>query len=164
MSYLSQICHNDFLNAPVAGGTIKKNLDGMMKNVVASLVFSHPKTKCATDNDCIDWYNNEVISWHKSRTYPRCAPEATGREKFNACTLRGLENAHCSVYKDGKRTSDGAFEYVCDKGLKCVQTKTGGWFTNGQLKAYDEAKCTPINKRTYVSPLESDYIEIHFAN
>lgn len=164
MSYLSQVCHNDFLNAPVAGGTIKKNLDGMMKNVVASLVFSHPKTKCATDNDCVDWYNNEVISWHKSRTYPRCAPEATGREKFNACTLRGLEKASCPIVKNGKRTSEGSFEYACDKGLKCVQTQVGGWFTNGEIKSYDEGKCQVINKRTYVSPLKNGYIEIHFAN
>lgn len=163
MSYLSKLCHNDFLNARIAGGTVKKQLDVMMKNVIGSLVFSHPKTKCATDNDCVDWYNNEVISWHKSRTFPRCAPEASGREKFNACTLRGLSGSNCSIYKDGKRTSTGSFEYTCDKGLKCVQTQEGGWFSHGQIKSYDEGKCKPINSKTYVSPLESDYIQIRFA-
>lgn len=165
MSYLSQLCHNDFLNARIAGGTtVKKALDGMMRNVISSLTFSHPQTKCATDNDCVDWYNNEVISWHKSKTFPRCAPEASGREKFYACTLRGLQDANCSVYKDGERTTSGSFEYSCDKGLKCQKTKEGGWFTRGQLKAYDEAKCKPINARTYVSPLDNGYIEINLAN
>jgi hypothetical protein len=127
---------------------VKKTLDGMMRNVISSLTFSHPQTKCATDNDCIDWYNNEVISWHKSRTSPRCAPEASGREKFYACTLRGLQDANCSVYKNGERTTSGSFEYSCDKGLKCQITKEGGWFTSGKIKAYDEAKCKPMNART----------------
>ncbi len=165
MAFLSNLCQNDFLNANITNGrTVKSNLDGMMRTVISSLTFSHPKTKCATDNDCIDWYNNEVISWHKTRTYPRCLQEASGREKFFSCGLRGLTNANCTLYKDGKRTTDGSFEYVCDKGLKCQKTKEGGWFTRGEIKAYDEAKCTPVNNKTYVSPLESDYIEIHFAN
>ena len=163
LSFLAELCHNDFLNAKLKNGSsVKKNLDGIMKNVVASLTFSHPQTKCASDNDCTDWFNNEVISWHKTNTFPRCVPEASGREKFFACALRGLEKSNCGVFEKGKRTSDGSFEYTCDKGLTCKKTKDGGWFTNGELYAYAEGKCVPLNKKTYRAPI-LDYIEIQFS-
>lgn len=164
LNFLAEVCHNDYLNAKLANGqTTKQNLDALVKNVLASVVFSHSKTKCATDDDCIDWFNNKVISWHKVNTFPRCIQEGGAREGNFACTIQGLEKAKCAIVKEGKRTSEGAFEYPCDKGLKCVQTKKGGWFKDGELYTYDEGRCVPKDKRTYISPL-TQYIEIEFAH
>jgi hypothetical protein len=152
-SFLSDLCHRDFLNAKVnARLTVKDSLNVMMRNHVSSLRFSHPQTKCATDNHCINWYNKEVIGLMRIGNYPRCAEES--REKYFSCTLRGLKGQNCAVYKNGKRVSNGMFEFICDKGLKCVQTKEEGWFKNWDIYQHAEGKCMPINAKTYRSPLE----------
>ena len=150
--YLTTLCHNDFLNARITNTmTIQGSLNMMMKNVVASLRFSHPKTKCAVDSQCVNWYNQQ-LPLVRSMNFPRCAEES--REKFRACVHRGLQGQNCAVFdKTGKRVSDGMFEFTCDKGLKCVQYKEAGWFKGFDIYQYAKGKCMPINPRTYISPM-----------
>lgn len=151
-SMLSQICMNDFLRARITNNmTVAQSLNIMMKNVVASLRFSHPKTKCAKDSHCFNWYNKEIIGLARIGNYPRCVEES--REKFYQCQLRGLKGQNCAVFDaKGKRISDGMFEFQCDKGLRCVKVQDAGWFTNWELYQYAKGKCMPINARTYRAP------------
>lgn len=151
--YLTDLCHRDFLNARVTNNlTVSGSLNMMMKNVVAGLRFSHPKTKCATDNHCVNWYNKEVLPLVRIGNFPRCVEE--GREKYRACALRGLKGQNCAVFdSQGKRISDGMFEFVCDKGLKCVQTQEAGWFKSWDLYQYAKGKCMPADSKTYKSPI-----------
>lgn len=151
-SMLAQLCMNDFLRARVTNNmTVGQSLNIMMRNVVASLRYSHPKTKCAKDSHCFNWYNKEIIGLVRIGNYPRCVEET--REKFYQCQLRGLKGQNCAVFdKKGKRVSDGMFEFQCDKGLRCVKTQTEGWFTNWELYQYAKGKCMPINPKTYRAP------------
>jgi hypothetical protein len=154
LNLLSQICHRSFLGASISSDiTVEDSLNVMMKNSLAGLRYTHPKTKCAIDRHCYSWYNNEVLALVKLNTFPRCVEQ--GREKYNACTLRGLKGQNCAVYKNGRRVSDGMFEYTCDKGLKCVQVKQEGWFKDWELYQFAKGKCMPINSRTYRSPFEN---------
>lgn len=158
--YLAQLCDQKFLKGKVYDNlTVEQSLNIEMKNVVSSLTFSHPKTKCAVDTQCIDWFNNEVIAIWKYGTYPRCFEEA--REKFRSCELRGLEGMACKVYKNGQMVSSGSWEIDCDKNLKCVQTQEATRWK------YAKGKCMPINPSTYCSPKKcleyktaNDYIEV----
>ena len=167
LKFLSDLCHNDFLNARFTNTmTVRQSLETMMKNLVASLRFSHPKTKCAIDEHCFDWFNKEIIALARVKNYPRCVEEK--REKFFSCSLRGLKGQNCALYdKAGARISSGSFEFACDKGLKCVQTKEGGWFSGWELYQYPQGQCMPVNARTYKDPYqqqkeeESRYIEIN---
>ncbi|HXH75829.1 MAG TPA: hypothetical protein VNJ08_12730 [Bacteriovoracaceae bacterium] len=142
---LSTLCHREFLNAKITDSlTVDQSMNVMMKNVVSGLRFSHPKTKCAVDTHCIDWFNNEVVTIWKYGTYPRCFEEP--REKFRACELRGLEGMACPVFKNGKMVSSGSWEVECDKNLKCVQHQAAGW------NKFAKGKCQPINPNTYRDP------------
>lgn len=166
VKYISELCHRDFLNARFSNTlTVAKSLDIMMKNVVSGLTFSHPKTKCATDNHCYNWFNNEVISLVKNKNFPRCVEE--NREKFYSCQLRGLEGQNCPVYEKGKRTSDGQWEYACDKGLKCVKYENQTFFL-GAVWSYAKGKCQVINKKTYKDPFKEAWdnteIEVEIQN
>jgi len=160
LAYLAKLCHKNFLAAKLNENlTVSDSLNIMMKNVIAGLRFSHPKTKCAVDTHCIDWFNNEVIYLWKLGTYPRCFEEA--REKYRACELRGLEGMSCKVYKNGALVSSGSWEIDCDKGLKCVQYQEASW------RQFAKGKCEPINPSTYRDPkkypeypLARDYIEV----
>ncbi|WP_408097675.1 hypothetical protein ACJVC5_01810 [Peredibacter sp. HCB2-198] len=140
MKSMTELCHNDFLNARVTNNlTVTGALNAMMKNVVASLRFTHPKNKCATDSHCSDWFNKEVISLAKKNNKARCVENS--REKFMQCELRGQQGQSCIVLDaKGKRLSGGALEYTCDKGLKCVQTEEASF-----MKAA-KGKCMPIKK------------------
>lgn len=149
---LTQLCLNDFLRARITNNmTVSQSLNIMMRNVVASLRYSHPKTKCVRDSQCFNWYNREVISLAKIGNYPRCVEET--REKYYQCQLRGLKGQNCAVYDSkGKRISDGMFEFTCDKGLRCVKVQDAGWFQNWEIYQYAKGKCQPINPRTYKAP------------
>ena len=160
---LTNLCHRDFLKAKASNSlTIEQSLNILMKNVVAGLTFSHSKTKCVQDSHCYDWFNKEIIPLGRVKNFPRCV-QGSNSEKNFTCALRGLEGQACSLYdKSGKRITSGSFEFVCDKGLTCVQTKQAGWFQNWEIYEYAEGRCKPINRKTYRSPYErqTDYIEI----
>ncbi len=159
LKFLSDLCHNDFLNTKINNSMkVKDSLNIMMKNVVAGLVFSHPETKCAEDSHCNKWFNTEVTALGRINTVPRCREN---REKIRSCVLRGLKQQNCAVYEKGKRTSDGLFEFECDTGLKCVKTKSSGWFQNYQIYEYARGNCQPVNSKDYVSP---KVINIRFSN
>lgn len=167
LKFLRDLCHMDFLRAKVTNTmNVSDSLNVMMKNIVSSLRFSHPKTKCAQDNHCYNWYNKEIIPLARAGNFPRCVEET--REKYRACELRGLKNQNCSVFDaTGKRISDGMFEFTCDAGLKCVKYQEAGWFRGFDIYQYAKGKCMPINARTYRSPLEKpkkDYIEVYLAD
>jgi len=127
-------------------------LDIMMKNVVSGLTFSHPKTKCAVDEHCYNWFNKEVISLVKIKNFPRCR-EGSSLEKFRTCQLSGLEGQNCPVFENGKRTSDGQWEYNCDTGLKCVKYESQTFFL-GSVWSYAKGKCQVINRKTYRNPFD----------
>jgi hypothetical protein len=150
MKYASELCHRDFLNAKFNNSmTVSSSLNVMMRNVVASLTFSHPKTKCAVDENCYNWFNDEVISLVKIKNFPRCGESY--REKFRSCQLRGLQGQNCPVYEKGKRTSSGQWEYACDSGLKCVKTESQTFFM-GSVWSYAKGKCQIQDKKTYRNP------------
>ncbi len=118
------------------------------------------------DSHCFNWYNKE-LGMIKINNYPRCVQNT--QQKFNFCQLRGLKGQNCAVYANGKKVSDGMFEYPCDSGLKCVKTQTEGWFQGFDLYRYAKGKCMPINAKTYRSPLakktqNKGYIEVHLVN
>ena len=140
---LSKLCHHYFLNATAPNGrTIKENVHEMSLNLIKALRYTSPAIKCAKDYQCYDWYNNEVIRWHKSRTTPRCIIENQQMGHAN-CRLRGTKGANCTVRIDGQRVSSGSFEYQCDRGLTCRTTHEGGWFQNWELYDYYKGECLP---------------------
>jgi hypothetical protein len=156
---LRELCHNDFLKARVTNNmTVASSLNMMMKNVVSSLRFSHPKTKCAIDSHCYNWFNKEIIPALKLNNFPRCVEES--REKYQTC----------AVYdKQGNRLSDGMFEYECDTGLRCVKYQEAGWFKNWGFYQYAKGKCMPVNPNTYKNPFEqakreSRVIDVYIVN
>jgi hypothetical protein len=153
VKFISELCHNDFLGARFNNSlTVKNSLDMMMKSVVEGLTFSHPKTKCAIDEHCYDWFNYEIISLVKNKNFPRCREESA-REQYMSCQLRGLEGQNCPVYENGKRTSNGQWEYQCDTGLKCVKYESQSFFL-GRVWEYAKGKCQVINKKTYRNPFD----------
>ncbi len=140
VKYISALCHNDFLKAKLNNTmTVQDSLNIMMKNMVAGLTFSHPKTKCATDDQCSNWFNNELISVLKNNNVARCSEESSN-EKFRACHLRGLQGQNCPLYEDGERTSSGEFEYSCDVGLKCVKYENESTVL-GAVWSHAKGKC-----------------------
>jgi len=150
MKYASELCHRDFLAARFNNSmSVSSSLNIIMKNVVASLTFSHPQTKCAVDEHCYNWFNNEVISLVKIKNFPRCGESY--REKFRSCQLRGLQGQNCPVYENGMRTSSGQWEYACDQGLKCVKTE-GQTFFMGSVWSYAKGKCQIQDKKNYHDP------------
>lgn len=138
--YLNNLCHNDFLNAYITNNmTVKGALNAMMKNVVASLRFSHPKTTCSTDAHCGNWYKYEVLTLAKLKNKARCVEDP--REKYMQCQLRGQEGQNCALFDGrGKRISSGAYEFVCDKGFKCQQYESGSFLKPAK------GMCKPIKK------------------
>ena len=140
MKTLTELCHNDFLNARVTNNlTVTGALNVMMKNVVASLRFSHPKTKCSTDKHCSKWFTSETTSLARKNNVARCV-EAS-KDQYLTCELRGQLGQSCIVYDaKGKRLSSGSNEYQCDKGLKCVQTVEAGFLSPAK------GECSKIKK------------------
>ncbi len=151
MALLNRICMNDFLNARLSNNyTIKQSLNVMMRNVVSSLQFSHPKTKCGVDSQCMPWFRTNGAPVIGNGGYPRCVEEP--REHYRACVIKGLQGTKCPIYKEGRLVSSGSFEYACDAGLRCVQTKEYGWFRSLNIFQLAEGVCRPVNPRTYRSP------------
>jgi hypothetical protein len=155
LSDITNLCHESYLNTRVkynnSNMTVADSLNATMKNVIAGLRFSHPKTKCAVDDHCSNWFHSEVAGIFKNKNFPRCIEEK--KEKYRTCELRGLKGQNCAVFDaKGKRLSDGMFEFRCDKGLKCVKSQDEGWFRGGEIYQYAEGRCMPINSRTYRSP------------
>lgn len=138
--YLNGLCHDDFLSAYITNSmTVKGALNAMMKNVVASLRFSHPKTTCSTDAHCAKWYQYEVLTLAKLKNKARCVEDP--REKYMQCQLRGQEGQNCALFDGrGKRISSGSYEFICDKGFKCQQYEAGG------LLKPAKGMCKPIKK------------------
>ena len=143
--YLIQLCHMDFLRARVTSNlNVAGSLNVMMKNVVSSLRFSHPRTRCMQDTHCYKWFNKTAFTVSKKNIFPRCREHRT--EKFRSCYALGLPGQNCAVYENGKRTSNGQFEYTCDAGLRCVKYQNAGWMRPSK------GKCMPVNPRTYKNP------------
>ena len=139
VKYIAELCHGEFLKAKATNTmTVRQSLDVMMKNVVSGLVYSNPKTKCAQNSDCANWFNKEVISLKKRNNTYRCVEDK--RDKFRFCQLRGLSGQNCSVIEGGKRTSSGQNEYPCDWGLKCVK-KVDATYIFGYDWSYSLGKC-----------------------
>lgn len=164
---LTELCTNDFLKARVTSNmTIADSLNIMMKNVVSSLRYSHPKTRCARDSHCYNWFNNE-LGMIKLNNFPRCVGTS---EAIYTCQLKGLEGQNCPVYDaKGTRISDGMFEFKCDTGLKCVQYQSAGWFRGWDIYKFAKGKCMPINRKTYRNPFDvarenSRYIEVELMD
>ncbi|MFA5583371.1 MAG: hypothetical protein WDA09_04075 [Bacteriovoracaceae bacterium] len=137
---LSEICHNDFLNGKInAKVSVKDSLDLMMKNVISGIRFSHPETQCVLDSHCAKWFNTEVLSILRNKATARCLGNAA-EGKFS-CVLRGTRGQNCAVIENGKRTSSGLGEYICDKGLRCVKTRNAGWLQGGRLYQPSAGQC-----------------------
>lgn len=143
--YLNQLCHLDFLRTRITNNmNVAGSLNAMMRNVVSSLRFSHPQTRCMQDKHCYNWFNKTAFTVSKKNIFPRCREHKT--EKYRSCYVLGLPGQNCAVYENGKRTSSGQFEYTCDAGLKCVKYQDAGWMRPSK------GKCMPINPRTYKNP------------
>lgn len=142
---VKRICNRKFLYAWIESSkmNIAQSLEIMMKDLIKGLHFSHPKTTCLYDNQCNDWFNNQVIGFFQIANRPRCIQDSS--EGFRTCELRGVKGQNCSVYDNtGKRISSGQFEFKCDTGLECVKVKNEGWFTNGRLYQHAVGQCLPI--------------------
>lgn len=139
LKFLAELCHADFLRTKVSSNlTVKDALNVSMKNVISGLRFSHPETKCASDKDCVSWFNKQKVD--KQRSTARCL-QSPGREKFFRCEARGHKGYSCPVVKNGQRLSLGIGELSCDKGLRCVEGKLQSYRTGENLKFYVEATC-----------------------
>lgn len=139
VAYLSRLCHTEFLKTKYNNNmTVQQSLNTLMKSVISGLVFSHPKTKCAQDSQCKNWFNKEQIAFKRKNNTYRCVEDA--KDKFRGCELRGKVNQKCSVYENKKRVSQGINEVVCDKGLKCV-TQDRATFVFGQIWTYATGFC-----------------------
>lgn len=143
---VANVCHTGFLNAKLNSAmTVKDSLNIMMKNVISSIRFSHPNTKCIKDSQCNDWFAKNMMALVRNTATPRCVEEP--REKFRACVVRGVKGTKCPVYRGKKLVSNGMFEYQCDKGLKCVETQSEGWFKNYDLYQYAKGVCLPVKAK-----------------
>lgn len=140
IKYLSLLCHNDFLKAKVTNNmTVADSLNMMMKNVLAGLRFSHPKTRCMTDAHCTKWFNT-LAPAVRVNNVARCVED--NKEKFRSCEIRGRKEQSCSVYDSkGQRVSEGKGEYKCDTGLRCLKIQNDGWLQGWSLYQYAKGKC-----------------------
>ena len=140
LNSLAQLCNNEFMNAKLMNNmTLKDSLNIMMKDVISTLVFSHPRTKCVQDKQCQGWFNKDIRPVAGRAAIPRCLEES--REHYMACAAVGLQGTKCPLYEKGKLITDGVAEYRCDRGLRCKQVKEYGWFRNYQVFQYAEGRC-----------------------
>lgn len=138
--YVKRLCQEDFLRANITNNmTVKDSLNKMMENMVSSLRFTHPKTTCVADKQCSNWYRG-LIGLVQLQNVPRCVQDT--KEGYRTCDLRGIDNQNCTVFdKNGKRISDGNFEFQCDKGYRCVKVQEAGWFKNWSFYQYAKGRC-----------------------
>jgi hypothetical protein len=156
VNMIRQICWKDFLKANIRQGlTVQQSLNVMMYNMLSNLVFSHPKSKCATDAHCLPWARNmNMTASTKARVYPRCMEDS--KEKFRFCELKSLEGSSCEMFQYGKRITMETFfkQNACDHGLKCTITNPviyvpgTRWIFQSAI-----AVCKPENPRTYRRPV-----------
>jgi|GEM_PF-1053573 len=166
LDYLANLCQGKFLDTKFMGQmTVKDSLNKFFINVTKKLVYTNPKTECATDFHCVKWFKTKLGGLIQAKNTPRCMQDKN--EQYFTCELRGLEGQNCSVYKNGKLVSNGMFEFQCDAGLKCVQTSEAGWFTNARIYSYAKGECRPVDPATYSKPVygeKKDYIEAYLVN
>ena len=146
--FMKKLCHLDYMNAKISSTmTVRQAADLQLKHQLAGYAFSHPKTKCVVDRQCVNWFKKEHINLVGGKAYPRCVENK--REKFRACVLGSLVNQKCPVFANGKKVSKGGLgENPCDRGLRCVTTKPAGKL----FWQWAEASCKPVNAKTYKSP------------
>jgi hypothetical protein len=121
---LSLLCHQDFMGARTTNGrTVRDNLRASARNLISSLVYQDSALECVEDRHCDRWYQG-VLGIHRYRTAGRCV-RARGNVSLLTCQLRGQVGANCAVVQNGQHLSSGYFEYPCDRGLRCVVTRTG---------------------------------------
>ena len=153
---IRQICWKDILNTQIRRGlTVKQSLFTMTKNLLSNMAFSHPKSKCAVDTQCMPWARRLNFSAAVKRNlYPRCIEES--KEKFRYCKLKGLENTYCAVYDQGRMVSPemlGGYT-ECDNGLKCTVTSPV-LYVPGTTWIFRAAVgvCKPANPSAYRRPV-----------
>lgn len=144
---LRQICQSHYINAKVNPRmTVRSLADIQLRNQLAGVVYSHPKTQCGTDSQCIGWFKREKRALVGDRAYPRCVTNKS--ENFRFCMLGSAQGQACPIFEGGKKVSAGGqFENICDRGLKCVKTKEAGLL----FWQYAEGKCVPAS-RSYKRP------------
>ena len=150
---IRQLCWKDFPNAEIRRGvTVKQSLYNMTANSISSMAFSHPKSKCAVDTQCMPWARRlNIAPAVKNGVYPRCIEDS--KEKFRSCQLRGLENSECAVYDRGALVSREGLN-GCDYGLRCAVQSAALYFpgTSWVVKAANGV-CKPVNARSYRRPV-----------
>jgi hypothetical protein len=128
LKYLSSICNQDFLGLRLESSlTVRETLREMMKSVVQGMRYSHPKTNCAVDHQCKEWFRKNVITLMQKNNVPRCIADKSGN--FMACEARGIEGQRCPLPAKPFLQVAGPhlrskFEFSCDRGLSCVPTRT----------------------------------------
>lgn len=138
---LRDICRRHYINAKVNPRMTVRNLaDIQLRNQLAGVVYSNPKTQCGRDSQCVNWYRQNKRGVYGPYAYPRCVTNT--RENFRYCMARATLHRPCPVYEKGKRVSGTMFELPCDRGLKCVTTKEAG----ALFWQYAEGKCMPTSK------------------
>jgi hypothetical protein len=153
---IQQTCFKVYPNSLVRKGlTVKQSLALSQRNLLSGLVFSHPKTKCATDTQCMPWARGLRLSDSVKRmAFPRCVEEPT--EKYRYCKMKGLQNVQCPVYDHKKLVSaesiGGYFD--CDNGLHCNITSPA-LYVPGTSWLFRAAvgTCQPNNTSTYRRPI-----------
>lgn len=139
MDYLSKLCHDSFLKTKISNTmTVRQSLEIMMKNILSGVVFSNPKTKCATDLHCKDWWEKEVPALQKKNNTYRCVEHSV--DKYRFCQVRGLAAQNCPVIESGKLISHGYYEYPCDWKFKCVK-KTNPTYIGIRQVGYSKGVC-----------------------
>ncbi|HXH32527.1 MAG TPA: hypothetical protein VNJ01_17135 [Bacteriovoracaceae bacterium] len=130
LAVLRDTCLNEFLATHLSNGwRIRDVLQIDMQGVISGLRLVHPRSRCAQDNHCFNWYNG-LGTIYKANTYPRCIADTNG-QGFASCELRALKGHACTVYANGKRVSTDQFERPCDGGLTCYKVREAGWFLEG---------------------------------
>ena len=153
---IRQICQRDFLDAKIRSNlTVRQSLNSLMINTLKTLAFSHPKSKCATDNHCLAWARKTTFPASvKANMYPRCVEDA--KEKFRSCQFKALEKSYCAVYDKGRMVSPERFGgYMpCDNGLRCTVTSPV-IYTFGTSWIFRAATgvCKPANPASYRRPV-----------
>lgn len=138
---LRQICQRHYIGAKVNPRmTVRGLADVQLRNQLAGVVYSNPKTQCGKDSHCVNWYRQNKRGVYGPYAYPRCVTDR--RENFRYCRAYGAINRPCPVYENGKLVSKAMFALPCDRGLKCVTTKEAG----ALFWQYAEAKCMPKAK------------------
>ena len=139
LEYITKICHESYPKGKISNTmTIRQSLDVSMKHILSGLVFTNPKTKCATDTHCRDWWEKEIPALQKKNNTYRCVEHSA--DKYRFCQVRGLAKQACPVIEGGRRVSHGLQEYPCDWKFKCVKKSNASFVVNMPV-AYAKGVC-----------------------